>query len=80
MEDLLNTNAQLNDQIDELKKKCKDYIEPLVHNRILEQLMEHQNKLQLLDEENREIAKKSEITAKEKDLSNQELLKIKLEK
>lgn len=80
LEDLLNTNAQLNDQIDELKKKFKDYVEPLVHDRILEQLKEHEHKSQLIHEENRDLQKKSEAVQKERDAQNQELQKIKLEK
>jgi hypothetical protein len=43
-------------------------------------LKENQNKLQMLDEENREILKKSESITKEKDYSNHELTKIRLEK
>jgi len=80
LEDLLNTNAQLYDQIDELKKKCKDYVDPVEHNRLLEQLKDFENQREHLLLEKRDLMKKSEGILKEKDSSQEELVKYKIDK
>lgn len=80
LEDLLNTNAQLYDQIDELKKKCKDYVDPAEHTRLLDQLKDFENQKEHLLQEKRDLMKKSEGIQKEKDSSQEELVKYKIDK
>lgn len=80
LEDLLNANAQLYDQIDELKKKYKEYVEPAEHNRLLDHLKEQEDLNDKRLQEKNEAMKKYDAFQKDKDTAQEELVKARLEK
>lgn len=80
IEQLTETNTQLHDQIAELKRQYKDFIEPSQHQKLKEQLNDFDNQIRMLNKEKLHLVKMFDTLSKERDAKNEEFLKAKQDK
>ena len=80
MEELIQTNSQLHDQTDELKRRFKDFVDPQVHQKLQQDFKGLDEQVRVLDREKQQLVKMFDTLSKERDNAQEEFARAKQEK
>ena len=77
---MIQTNSQLHDQTDELKRRFKDFVDPQVHQKLQQDFKGLDEQVRVLDREKQQLVKMFDTLSKERDNAQEEFARAKQEK
>jgi len=77
---LIQTNSQLHDQVDELKRRFKDFVDPQVHQKLQQDFKGLDEQVRVLAREKQHLVKMFDTLSKERDNAQEEFARAKQEK
>ena len=77
---MIQTNSQLHDQVDELKRRFKDFVDPQVHQKLQQDFKGLDEQVRVLAREKQHLVKMFDTLSKERDNAQEEFARAKQEK